>query len=77
MAERGVNVDHATLNWWVVRYSPQIADQAQKRKRPTLGSWRVDETYMAQSARSCDFGQVEERRLNVGVHQDRSSPPIS
>ena len=28
MAERGVDVDHATLNRWVVRYSPQIADQA-------------------------------------------------
>jgi len=26
MAERGVNVDHATLNRWVIRYSPQIAD---------------------------------------------------
>lgn len=46
MAERGVNVDRSTLNRWVVRYSPQIADQAQKRKRPTSGSWRVDETYL-------------------------------
>ncbi len=46
MAERGVDVDHATLNRWVVRYAPQIADQAQKRKRPTSGSWRVDETYI-------------------------------
>lgn len=46
MAERGVEIDHATLNRWVVRYSPQIAAQAQKRKRPTLGSWRVDETYI-------------------------------
>jgi len=46
MVERGVNVDHATLNRWVVRYAPQIAEQAQKRKRPTLGSWRVDETYI-------------------------------
>jgi putative transposase len=46
MAERGIEIDHATLNRWVVRYAPQIADQAQKRKRPTLGSWRVDETYI-------------------------------
>lgn len=46
MAERGVEVDHATLNRWVVKYSPQIAAQAQSRKRPTLGSWRVDETYI-------------------------------
>lgn len=46
MAERGVEIDHATLNRWVVKYSPQIAAQAQRRKRPTLGSWRVDETYI-------------------------------
>ncbi|MBC8719691.1 IS6 family transposase [Ochrobactrum sp. Marseille-Q0166] len=46
MAERGVDMDHATLNRWVVRYAPQIAAEAQRRKRPTLGSWRVDETYI-------------------------------
>ena len=46
LAERGVCVDHATLNRWVVRYSPQIATQAQMRKRPTASSWRVDETYI-------------------------------
>jgi putative transposase len=26
MEERGVNVDHATLNRWVIRYAPTIAD---------------------------------------------------
>ena len=46
MAERGVEFDHATLNRWVIRYAPQIADQAQKRKRSTPGSRRVDETYI-------------------------------
>jgi putative transposase len=46
LAERGITVDHATLNRWVVRYSPQIAAQAQMRKRPTASSWRVDETYI-------------------------------
>jgi putative transposase len=46
LAERGVAVDHATLNRWVVRCSPQIADQAHMRKRRTANSWRVDETYL-------------------------------
>ena len=46
LAERGVSVDHATLNRWVVRYSLQIAAQAQLRKRRTASSWRVDETYI-------------------------------
>jgi putative transposase len=46
MVERGVNVDHSTLNRWVIRYSPQIANEAQKKKRTVAGSWRMDETYI-------------------------------
>lgn len=46
MAERGVSVDHATLNRWVVKYSPLLAARAQIRKRPTSKSWRMDETYI-------------------------------
>jgi putative transposase len=46
MAERGVTVDHATLNRWVVKFSPQIAANAQSRKRATANSWRMDETYI-------------------------------
>ncbi len=30
----------------MVRYAPQIAEHAQKRKRPTLASWRVDKTFL-------------------------------
>lgn len=46
LAERGVEFNHATLNRWVVRYALQITEQAQKPKRRTLGSLRVDETYI-------------------------------
>ena len=46
MAERGVSVDHATLDRWVVKLSPLIAANAQARKRPIAVSWRMDETYI-------------------------------
>ena len=46
MAERGVEIDHATLNRWVVKFSPLIAENAQARKRSTAISWRMDETYI-------------------------------
>jgi putative transposase len=46
LEERGVVVDHATLNRWVVKFSPLIAANAQVRKRPTDVSWRMDETYI-------------------------------
>jgi|TARA_Y100001951_G_scaffold85257_1_gene75085 putative transposase len=44
MAERGVEVDHATLNRWVEKFSGQIASEAQKRKAQPARSWRMDET---------------------------------
>ena len=46
MAERGVNVDHATLNRWVVNYAPLIARNAEKRKQETPISWRMEQTYI-------------------------------
>lgn len=46
MAERGVEIDHATLNRWVVKFSPLMAANAEARKKPTASSWRMDETYI-------------------------------
>ena len=46
MLERGVQVDHSTINRWVVKYSPQLEDAFHRRKRPVWVSWRMDETYI-------------------------------
>jgi len=46
LAERGVTVDHATLNRWVVKFSPLASIEAHKRKRASAVSWRMDETYI-------------------------------
>src|SRR3712207_2780735 len=46
MLERGVHVDHATVNRWVIKYSPQLEDAFHRRKRPVRLSWRMDETYI-------------------------------
>ncbi|WP_298855726.1 IS6 family transposase [uncultured Ruegeria sp.] len=46
MAERGVSVDHTTLNRWVTRYSGAIAEAARRRKGPCDLSWRMGETYI-------------------------------
>ena len=42
MAERGVDVDHATLSRWVVKFAPRVAAEAQRRKSSTSGSGRMD-----------------------------------
>ena len=46
MEERGVEVDHATLNRWVLKYIPVLEQAFRSRKRPVGKSWRMDETYV-------------------------------
>ena len=46
MAERGVMVDHSTINRWVLKYSPLLEAEARKHRKPVVGSWRLDETYI-------------------------------
>jgi putative transposase len=46
MQERGVSVDHATINRWVLKYSPQLEAAFHHRKRPVWISWHMDETYI-------------------------------
>lgn len=46
-AERGLQVDHSTVNRWVVYYSPQLEESFRKsHKRHINSSYRVDETYL-------------------------------
>jgi len=44
MDERGVEVDHSTINRWAIKYSPQLEEAFHRRKRPVWVSWRMDET---------------------------------
>ena len=46
MAKLGVDIDQDKLNCWAVKFTPLIAASAQSRKKPTVPSWRVDETYI-------------------------------
>ena len=43
---RGVQVDHATLQRWVFKFSPLIEKSFRKRKNIAGNSWRLDETYI-------------------------------
>jgi transposase-like protein len=46
MEERGIDVDHATINRWVIKYNPQLEAEFHRRKRSVWTSWRLDETYI-------------------------------
>jgi hypothetical protein len=46
MEERGVEVDHSTLNRWVLKYAPLLELGFRARECPVGLSWRMDETYV-------------------------------
>ena len=42
--ERGLEVDHSTLNRWVLAYAPLIEKRLRHFRKPHCGSVRIDET---------------------------------
>jgi transposase-like protein len=46
MQERGVAVDHATIQRRVVKHSPLLEEALRRRKRLVWVRWRMDETYI-------------------------------
>ena len=43
---RGIRIDHATLQRWVVRFTSLITMQVRRYKKPVGNRWRMDETYI-------------------------------
>lgn len=46
MQERGIDVDHSTINRWVLKYAPELDKRIRPHLQSTNDSWRVDETYV-------------------------------
>ena len=54
MAERGVSVDHSTINRWIIKYSPKLKAEFSRKYKRTIGcSWRMDETYIKVKSKWC------------------------
>jgi hypothetical protein len=77
MEERGVEVDHSTLNRWVLKYVPLLETQFCARKRSVGSSWRLDETYVKVKGvwkylyRAVDKAGATERLSGAGVTRVR------
>lgn len=46
LAERGVSVDAATINRWVVKFGPEFAKRSFSHRGPRGLCWHVDETHV-------------------------------
>src|ERR1700733_12197059 len=50
LLDRGVEVDHTTIFRWIQAYATELEKRIRPPLRMSNGSWRVDETYICQSA---------------------------
>ena len=76
MGERGVAVDHATLNRWVIKYAPEFEKAFRRVRRPVGRSWRMDESVPrthSQSAGMRCYIEDEGRPLGAGVQAQASN----
>ena len=46
MGDRGISVDHSSIDAWINKFSPQIEKLVRQRKKRTGKKWRMDETYV-------------------------------
>lgn len=46
MGERGVHVNHSTVQRWVVNYTPPLEKAFYEKKRSVESGWRLDETHI-------------------------------
>jgi transposase-like protein len=51
LAERGLEVDHVTVDRWVQRFTPLLADAARPCRHAAGDPWYVDETYVKVAGR--------------------------
>src|SRR4051794_23861189 len=66
--ERGLEVDHSTLNRWVLAYAPLIERRLRTFRKPHCGSIRVDETsYEDCCVKSVLFSAGRLRPVPAGV----------
>jgi len=66
MGERGVAVDHSTLNRWVIKYAPEFEKAFRRRQCPVGRSWRLDETYVKIKGKSAYlYRAVDKKGLTI------------
>ena len=71
MQERGVSVDHSSINRWAICFQPLIEKMARKHKRPVGGNWRMDETYIKVKGVWKYLYRAVDRELAFADHVDQ------
>ena len=73
MAERGVEVDHSSLNRWVVKFTPLLEIAFRQSKRAVGTSWRLDETYISVKGQWKYLYRAVDKAGRTGLSTDRQA----
>ncbi len=65
MKMRGIQVDHATIQRWLFKFTPLIESQMKKRKSRVGVSWRMDETYIKVKGIWCYLYRAVDKSGNI------------
>ena len=66
LVDRGVLVEHSSINRWLIRFLPLIENMDRKHKRLVGGSWRMDETHIkVKSVWKYLYRAVNKRRKTI------------
>lgn len=65
MKMRGVEVDHATIQRWVFKFSPVIERRLRKQKKQVGLRWRMDETYIKVKGKWCYLYRAVDKEGNT------------
>ena len=65
MHERGVNIDHSTVQRWVNKYTGMLVDAFRKKEKTVGKSWRMDETYIKVKEKWCYLYRAVDKENNT------------
>lgn len=65
MSIRGVQVDHATIQRWVFKFTPLLEKEFRKRKKAIGKRWRMDETYIKVKGKWCYLYRAVDKQGNT------------
>ena len=75
--ERGLEVDHSTLNRWVLTYAPLIEKRLRQFCKPHCGSVRIDETYIKIRGQWRCLYRAIDKRCQTVLPQDAGGPAVA
>ena len=65
LKDRGIGVDHATIQRWVIKYTPELEKKFHRMKRSIGNSRRLNETYIKTKGKWTYYYRAVDKQRNT------------